>query len=45
MDHTLPAQAAFISEGGYHHHIGLNTWKSLCAPPAPDLVELINEAQ
>lgn len=28
-------QAAFISAGGYHHHIGLNTWESLGAPPAP----------
>ena len=22
-------QAAFLSAGGYHHHIGLNTWESL----------------
>jgi len=28
-------QAAFISAGGYHHHIGLNTWHSEGAPPAP----------
>ncbi len=27
-------QAAFISAGGYHHHIGLNTWFSKDAPPA-----------
>lgn len=27
-------QAAFISAGGYHHHIGLNTWYSRQAPPA-----------
>jgi catechol 2,3-dioxygenase len=27
-------QAAFISAGGYHHHIGLNTWHSRNAPPA-----------
>ena len=27
-------QAAFISAGGYHHHIGLNTWNSLDGPPA-----------
>jgi catechol 2,3-dioxygenase len=26
--------AAFISAGGYHHHIGLNTWQSKNAPPA-----------
>ncbi|MGA1635269.1 MAG: VOC family protein, partial [Gemmobacter sp.] len=28
-------QAAFLSAGGYHHHIGLNTWESAGAPPAP----------
>ena len=28
-------QAAFLSAGGYHHHIGLNTWNSKGAPPAP----------
>lgn len=27
--------AAFISAGGYHHHIGLNTWYSKNAGPAP----------
>ncbi len=27
--------AAFISAGGYHHHIGLNTWQSKDQPPAP----------
>ncbi|WP_046245732.1 VOC family protein [Hymenobacter terrenus] len=27
-------QVAFISAGGYHHHIGLNTWNSLGGPPA-----------
>jgi catechol 2,3-dioxygenase len=30
------SQAAFISAGGYHHHIGLNTWQSKGAPPAPE---------
>jgi len=29
------AQAAFVSAGGYHHHIGLNTWKSLGGSPPP----------
>ena len=29
-------QAAFISAGGYHHHIGLNTWESLNGPPPPE---------
>lgn len=28
-------QAVFISAGGYHHHIGLNTWYSKNAQPAP----------
>ena len=28
-------QAAFISAGGYHHHIGLNTWHSKGLPPSP----------
>ncbi|MDE2127997.1 MAG: VOC family protein [Armatimonadetes bacterium] len=27
--------AAFLSAGGYHHHIALNTWQSLGGPPAP----------
>jgi catechol-2,3-dioxygenase len=25
--------AAFLSAGGYHHHVGLNTWESLAGPP------------
>ena len=29
------SQAAFLGAGGYHHHIGLNTWESAGAPPAP----------
>lgn len=32
---TYGDQAAFISAGGYHHHIGLNTWQSKNAAPAP----------
>jgi catechol 2,3-dioxygenase len=28
-------QAAFLSAGGYHHHLGLNTWESLGGPPPP----------
>jgi len=28
-------QAAFVSAGGYHHHIGLNTWTSAGGPPPP----------
>ncbi|MBX2968516.1 MAG: VOC family protein [Cyclobacteriaceae bacterium] len=38
-------QAAFISAGGYHHHIGLNTWQSKGAPPAsPQGVGLFHTA-
>lgn len=29
------SQAAFVSAGGYHHHIGLNTWQSKDMPSAP----------
>jgi catechol 2,3-dioxygenase len=29
------AQAAFVSAGGYHHHIGLNTWESKGGSPPP----------
>lgn len=28
-------QAAFLSAGGYHHHVGLNTWESLGGGPPP----------
>jgi catechol 2,3-dioxygenase len=28
-------QAAFVSAGGYHHHVGLNTWQGEGAPPPP----------
>jgi len=39
------SQAAFISAGGYHHHIGLNTWHSKDAPPArKDAVGLYHTA-
>ena len=31
----LGSSAAFISAGGYHHHIGLNTWESLGGSPPP----------
>ena len=37
--------AAFISAGGYHHHIGLNTWESLGGlPPAPGTTGLYHVA-
>jgi catechol 2,3-dioxygenase len=38
-------QAAFISAGGYHHHIGLNTWESRGGnPPAPGTTGLYHTA-
>lgn len=38
-------QAAFVSAGGYHHHIGLNTWESLGgAPPPPGTTGLYHTA-
>jgi catechol 2,3-dioxygenase len=38
-------QAAFVSAGGYHHHIGLNTWESKGgAPPAPGTTGLFHTA-
>lgn len=38
-------QAAFISAGGYHHHIGLNTWESKGGrPPAPGTTGLYHLA-
>jgi catechol 2,3-dioxygenase len=37
--------AAFLSAGGYHHHIGLNTWESLNGkPPAPGSTGLYHAA-
>jgi catechol 2,3-dioxygenase len=38
-------QAAFISAGGYHHHIGLNTWESFGgSPPPPNCTGLFHLA-
>jgi catechol 2,3-dioxygenase len=38
-------QAAFLSAGGYHHHIGLNTWESEGGrPPAPGTTGLFHVA-
>jgi len=31
----IESSAAFVSAGGYHHHIGLNTWESLGGPQPP----------
>jgi catechol 2,3-dioxygenase len=30
------SQATFLSAGGYHHHVGANTWASASAPPPPE---------
>jgi catechol 2,3-dioxygenase len=39
------AEAAFISAGGYHHHIGLNTWQSRGgSPPPPGTTGLFHTA-
>ena len=35
VQHRYGDQAAFLSAGGYHHHIGLNTWESKGASPPP----------
>ncbi len=44
MQH-MGSQAAFVSAGGYHHHIGLNTWESEGgSPPAPGTTGLYHVA-
>jgi catechol 2,3-dioxygenase len=35
LTQRMGESAAFLSAGGYHHHIGLNTWESLGATPPP----------
>ena len=35
MGNAKPMRAAFVSAGGYHHHVGLNTWQGEGAPPPP----------
>ena len=35
LQQRMGDQAAFISAGGYHHHIGLNTWESRGGTPPP----------
>jgi catechol 2,3-dioxygenase len=35
LQQLFGSQAAFISAGGYHHHIGLNTWESKGGKPPP----------
>src|SRR5436309_3875507 len=35
LQQRFGSQAAFLSAGGYHHHIGLNTWESRAGSPPP----------
>lgn len=35
LTQRMGTQAAFVSAGGYHHHIGLNTWESAGGSPPP----------
>jgi len=35
MGQAKAMRAAFVSAGGYHHHVGLNTWQGEGAPPPP----------
>lgn len=35
LTHRYGRQAAFLAAGGYHHHIGLNTWESEGGSPPP----------
>jgi len=35
MGNARAMRAAFVSAGGYHHHVGLNTWQGEGAPPPP----------
>jgi catechol 2,3-dioxygenase len=35
LQQRIGDQAAFLSAGGYHHHIGLNTWESRGGSPPP----------
>lgn len=45
LQQRFGSQAAFISAGGYHHHIGLNTWESQGGPaPAPGTTGLYHLA-
>jgi catechol 2,3-dioxygenase len=34
VQHLMPS-AAFVSAGGYHHHLGFNIWRGAHVPPAP----------
>jgi catechol 2,3-dioxygenase len=41
---SLPS-AAFLSAGGYHHHVGLNSWQSAGATPPPDSAPGLREVE
>jgi catechol 2,3-dioxygenase len=41
---ALGMQAAFLSAGGYHHHLGANTWESAGAPQAPPGTATLQQA-
>ncbi len=45
LTQRMGSQAAFLSAGGYHHHLGLNTWESRGGtPPAPGSTGLYHVA-
>ncbi len=45
LTQRMGTQAAFLSAGGYHHHIGLNTWESRNgSPPPPGSTGLFHHA-
>jgi catechol 2,3-dioxygenase len=45
LQQRMGEQAAFVSAGGYHHHIGLNTWESRGGgPPPPGTTGLFHTA-
>jgi catechol 2,3-dioxygenase len=45
LTQRMGSQAAFLSAGGYHHHVGLNTWDSAGGPPpAPGTTGLYHVA-
>lgn len=45
LQQRFGTQAAFVSAGGYHHHLGLNTWESQGgAPPPPGTTGLYHVA-
>ena len=45
LQQRMGYEAAFVSAGGYHHHIGLNTWQSFGgSPPPPGHTGLVHVA-